>query len=205
MAELDIKYPILALAATGTHVTNPYHNLVHCYNVYKTCEVLLEYYNEKPSTELMWASLFHDYNHSGGERDDHYNIQQAIDGVKSKIAEFYLTYPEYPKVDINKIISLINCTKYIGHFPNEPETLEEQCLRDADIMTVFSSHNVAINLLNGLYTELNRDGTMSKSDFFNKTHEFLSNSTVYTGLAKLHFRHLDITMLELKLEFLHYG
>lgn len=172
------------LSTTGYHVHNPYHNLIHCNQVYEACVNLLTMQHLEPSDELIWASLYHDYNHSGGSLVDTINVQNAIDGVKKDIEEFYSTYPDQPPVNIDTIESLIKCTTYIGYFPNEPKTYEEQVLRDADLMSVFADHGIAVLLMNGLYKEIhNKVPDLTKEKFAEQNYEFLTNAKYYTEHA----------------------
>lgn len=187
MAELD-KHELAIIvnryALDGKHIDNPYHNHIHCKNVYEMGDRLLTLMDMKPSDEFIWASFFHDYDHTGGECHDDINIQLAIDGV-TKAIESTQTIPNFPLVNIDTVVSMIQCTKYIGTFPNEPKTIEEQCLRDADLMTIFAGTDTAIKLLNGLYAEIRlKNPLLTKQEFVKMNTEFLSNAKYYTEPAK---------------------
>ena len=178
----DIVYNI---SKSGYHVHNPYHNLIHCWQVYKACENLLQLHDLEPSDELIWASIFHDYNHSGGRDFDTANIEKAILGVNEGIKQFRDQYPDQPPVDINIIESMIKCTLYIGTFPNEPKSLEEQVLRDADLMTAFVENDIAVILMKGLYKEMiYRLPTLTMQEFINMNAKFLSEAKYYTEPAR---------------------
>lgn len=197
----DIVYK---LSTSGYHVHNPYHNLIHCYQVYEACVNLLTLQQLEISDELIWASIYHDYNHSGGSEPDTINIQRAIDGVNEGINEFYSLYPEHPSVNIETIESLIKCTTFIGHFPTEPTTIEECVIRDADLMTIFAGHEIAVLLTKGLYKEIQRNRPeLTKEEFVKANYEFLSNAKYYTEPANdLVEQFLMLNLERLTLDFL---
>jgi hypothetical protein len=185
LTKTELASKVYELSTSGCHVHNPYHNLIHCWQVYKACDNLLQLHGLDPSDELIWASIYHDYNHSGGRDFDTANIEKALVGVNEGIKQFYEQYPDHPTVDIEKIESMIRSTLYIGTFPNEPKSLEEQCLRDADLMTIFAENDIAVLLMRGLYRELTyRLPTLTIQEFINMNYKFLSDAKYYTEPAR---------------------
>lgn len=203
MVKLD-KYELAAIVnqfgLDGDHVDNPYHNQIHCKHVYDMGEKLLSSMGLEPSDEFIWAALFHDYNHSGGKTSDDENIQKAIVGVTKAATTLKQTIANFKPVDLSVIASMIECTKFTGVFPNEPKTIEEQCLRDADLMTVFAGTDTAVMLLNGLYEEmLIKNPSLTKQEFVTRNVEFLTNAKYYTEPAReLVEKYLESTLSELE-------
>jgi hypothetical protein len=191
------KNDIIALSWAGTHLTNPYHNLKHCVDVYNWCEKILKHDNIPMSLDLQFATIFHDYNHSGGRLDDDYNIPEAIRHIcEGPVREAI----DNVGADATNIVKLINITKYIdGGFPKEPETFEEMVIRDADLMTSFLPWPQAIEALTGLYTEfLIHFPKMTKEHFWKGNVTFMKNAKFYTNYGKMRQEQLDerLTILE---------
>lgn len=179
---------IFTLSSTGAHINNPYHNLVHCNQVRQSCAGILRAMDLTPSIELEWASIFHDYDHTGGKEPDGVNIALAQAGVYKQIDKFNSYIPKFSnhKADIDKIFSLIKVTSFInGEFPYDPESLDEMIIRDADLMSIFADRDVALYLTNGLYQELLlKFPTMTREEFWEKNVNFLTNAEWYTEPVK---------------------
>jgi HD superfamily phosphodiesterase len=178
------KNEIIALSWKGSHLTNPYHNLKHCVDVYNWCEKILEYENEPMSLELQFATILHDYNHSGGKFDDNYNIPEAIRHVCEGTIKDAI---DNAGADAVKIVKLISITKFIdGTFPHDPETLEEMAIRDADLMTTFLPLGESIVAINGLYSELLfKNSNMTRDQFWEGNVKFMNNATFYTKYGNM--------------------
>lgn len=184
------KNDLISLAWNGTHLNNPYHNLKHCTDVYDWCEKILEFEHSPMSLELKFASIFHDYNHSGGKYDDNYNIPEAIRHICEGPIKDAI---DKSGADASTIVKLINITKFSdGHFPKEPETLEEMAIRDADLLTSFLPVSEAIDALNGLYSEfLLTIPNMTKEQFWKGNIKFMKNIKFYTNYGNLLKEQLD--------------
>lgn len=180
------KAVVESLASSGKHVINPYHNHTHCYYVNRMGEQLLAHYGQPPSREFIWATLFHDYDHSGGEHTDDVNIDNAVNGVKEAIKTYNEHY-DSETFDIEKIESLIRCTTYInGVFPYEPKTLEEECVRDADLMSISLSDDIALYFMKGLYYEIFKKIKMTPEEFSKNNIIFLKEAKYYTEPANMY-------------------
>jgi hypothetical protein len=171
----------ILLARSGTHNLNPYHNTLHelqnCYYSW-SC-----YVNESAGdrsgpgvAELLGASLFHDHNHSGGILRDDKNVERAV---------------EFAGRELNMkdpALRIIHVTQFVdGKFPVEPTNLAERCIRDADLMTIYSQEGFRLTL--GLFEEMSGKplSKFTESEItgaVKKTEEFLMAQTMYTDHGK---------------------
>jgi hypothetical protein len=169
---------LLLLAPSGSHNLNPYHNTLHeLQNLYYSWAC---YVNQSAGDrggpgvqDLVQAALFHDHNHSGGFfSDDRKNIARAVE-----FAERELNLKE-------PVLRIIECTQFVnGEFPVEPTNLAEKCIRDADLMTIYS--NEGFRLMLGLFEEMSKKplSGLSESEVtaaLEKTGDFLTAQTMYT-------------------------
>jgi transcription termination factor NusB len=194
---------IFQLARSGYHDANPYHNLEHeLQHVYwsHACAVndpgmvSVERLLVEQLPNLAVASLFHDHNHSGGKLSDKENIAQAV-----KIVPMVIEMNDNlisPSLSGRTIARLIECTQYNGKdgFEREPMDLAEKCMRDADLMSIYSDEGR--DLLIGLYTELGMPLDQMKTSelqvALEKNAEFLRNATMYTNYGqKMKEYHLE--------------
>lgn len=163
-------------ANTGTHIFNPYHNGRHADCVTQTAIYAYTYEDgARPTPELMFSALFHDYDHSGGYADDEWNVNRATDAVRK-----FRGHPRLVGVDIQVITSNIMCTYFDGTgFPVEPRTLEQKALRDADLMAIYESDAGA--QLYGLFRELRvRRPELELKEFIEGNKNFLIAAPMYT-------------------------
>ncbi len=195
---------LLQLAHTGRHMLNPYHNLTHelqvvwwsfvCYtNAYSSAV------SDDPDDELqhlLMAALFHDHNHSGGRFSDDTNVrlsQLFVSGPAFHTASpagaesvFESPYATEQEKRVNAIIAVTEF-KY-GKFTHEPKTLAQRCIRDADLMAIYTEEGR--NLLAKLWYEMDqnylfgnkkKDPTYDqKLEFWEKTCPFLTHARMYT-------------------------
>jgi hypothetical protein len=172
---------LMLLAKSGTHNLNPYHNTLHelqnCYYSW-SC-----YVNESGGDksgpgvqELIQAALFHDHNHSGGLLRDDKNVERAVEFVQRELS---LKEP---------VVRIIETTQfYDGKFPIDPTNLAEKCIRDADLMTIYS--NEGFRLMLGLFEEMTGKSLKQFSEdetrgAIERTHSFLFDQTMYTDHGK---------------------
>lgn len=167
---------LLILAQSGSHNSNSYHNTLHeLQNVYYAFSCFSNDSAKKdgPGAEsLIKASLFHDHNHSGGFLRDDLNVARALDFTAREVGFN------------DKELSIIRCTQFIdGKFPIEPTNLAERCIRDADLMTIYSreGHRLTVGLFEEMarkplhkFTESEVTGALIK------TGDFLAAQTMYT-------------------------
>jgi hypothetical protein len=169
---------LMLRANSGSHVLNAYHNTLHeLQNVYYSHSCFVnEVRNSSPDvglSELSQASLFHDHNHSGGLlSDDRRNVERAVVFAGQVIG---LQKPA---------IRVIECTQFVnGEFPIEPTNLAERCIRDADLMTIYSQEG--FRLMIGLFEEMSgqdfKDFSLDQVRIaLSKTENFLFAQTMYT-------------------------
>lgn len=105
----------------------PYHNANHCFTVAVNTINAAEYYRltSIDQVELIIASTFHDWGHSGTNNET-YNIQQAVNSYTDSVGIYKAT-----SLNHLNIIRLIRATEY-PHLP--VVTLSEQIIQDADIL-----------------------------------------------------------------------
>ena len=127
LEELELNDLYKYIIDNNKGAINPYHNNYHLKSVCKFVIKGCKYYEiDKDKTKLVVsASLFHDFDHSGGKfKNDDDNIKLAINGFKkwSNLSE-----------DDNKlIIELIKTTRY--PYIKECTTKMEKIIRDSDIL-----------------------------------------------------------------------
>lgn len=115
----------------------PYHNNRHMLGVWDAVQKIWVFErntkdpeeNEKSLTILMLASMLHDYDHSGGETTDHYNVLRAREFVEELLKNGDLGIPDDIRIAVDRAIA---CTEY--PFIIEPTSHLEKILRDADIL-----------------------------------------------------------------------
>lgn len=105
----------------------PYHNANHCFTVAVNTIDAAQYYRltDIDQLELIIASIFHDWGHSGTSNEA-YNIQQAVNGYTDSVGVYKAT-----SLNHLNIIRLIRATEY-PHLP--VVTLAEQIIQDADLL-----------------------------------------------------------------------
>ncbi len=168
---------LMLLANSGTHNLNPYHNTLHelqnvyyAFSCFVNTRALID--NGPLIADLVVASLFHDHNHSGGILRDDRNVARAIE-----FAGRELSLKE-------SVLRIIECTQFVdGKFPIEPTNLAERCIRDADLMTIYSQEGFRLML--GLFEEmsgkpLSKFAESEITGALERTVEFLTAQTMYT-------------------------
>ncbi len=168
---------LLLMARSGSHNLNPYHNTLHeLQNVYYSWSC---YVNESAGdrsgpgiAELLRASMFHDHNHSGGLLRDDRNVERAVEFAQREVG---LGTPA---------LRIIKVTQFVdGKFPIEPTNLAEKCIRDADLMTIYSKEGFRLML--GLFEEFHskpfaRFTDKEIEDTISLNDRFLRTQTMYT-------------------------
>jgi hypothetical protein len=128
--EGDLTYYLRVVFRHATNLNNPYHNFRHTCHVlwlcYQACIFYSNTLSRKEMRDLLIASLFHDFNHTGKSGPDSVNIARAVAGVRR-----YITNEDSPELD--NIISLIGATEYPHTSHRSTLSLPSQILRDADL------------------------------------------------------------------------
>lgn len=178
------------ICRTNPAKINAYHNTEHMFGVAQLAWKIwnVEVGEEQRASdsedytflEVIIASLWHDYDHSGGYQPDVENISDALAAL-----ETWLDLPEYKDVADNlglyyddggtleRVRQLITVTEF--PFVHEPRFIAEKIIRDADLLYSFSDATGPI--LNGLYTELASAGKFPPEVTFQRMVE---------GQAKFH-------------------
>jgi hemerythrin len=148
----------------------PYHNLNHTLCVIKNVYYLAnqEDLNNKEIKNLVLAAIYHDFNHSQGEKKDDENIKEAIKALK-----------KYVEGDTTDIEELIKATQYPYVIEDKDLSDSQKVLKDADVMQIFED-NFIQQVIYGLSTELK----MSVKDFLPIQIKFLDNLKYYTKAAQ---------------------
>lgn len=185
----DSHEKLLLMAHSGSHNFNKYHNTLHeLQHVYWAWSCFV---NDPGVDSDRWiledlvvASLFHDHNHSGGNVTDDINIERATNFLKRGMGVS------------DRVLDLIRVTQFTdGKFPIEPKTLSEKCMRDADLMTIYSieGHHLVIGLFEemsgknfGDFTENEVKETLSKNENFLWGHEMFTEHGMRMKFEHLH-------------------
>jgi hypothetical protein len=132
---------------------------------------------------ILIASLFHDHNHSGGRLTDDQNVKRAQHFVHYTIGQERVT-SDMGGFGFSTLKDAISCTRFVdGRFPEEPTSLEAKCLRDADLMSIYS--NEGRHLLLGLLQELGwtRDTLADVAIIMERQTKFLTEAKMYTSFG----------------------
>lgn len=150
-----------------------YHNVDHTIDIITRVEILArgENVNEKDLLILKTAALFHDTGFI-------FNYENHEENSVLIAKEILPTY-KYSKYQIDEIIKLINVTK----IENEPTTLLEEILKDADLD--YLGRNDYIVLSENLFNELKANGKkLTISEWNQQQYNFIQNHRYYTKTAR---------------------
>lgn len=181
---------LVLLARSGSHLLNPYHNLHHelgCVYWAHACAVnsgkLVT--SATDMNALLVAALFHDHNHSGGRRPDRTNVEHAMSFVRNRL------YGIVSETTRDEVEAIIRCTEFTnGIFPVYPRTGAQGCMRDADLMTIYSFEGR--ELLIGLGQEMGYTFTNDHDKFIENNRTFLTGAHMHTDFGK----YMQATFLE---------
>jgi hypothetical protein len=170
-----------------------YHNWKHMTHVVSVCMQLANYYklNLIDRYTLFISAMFHDYKHSFGQHNDEINIDIAIYNLTQKIYPQNVYALNVTRIHKHKWIKpTIEVTKY--PFDNEPITLIEKIIRDADLTMCLSK--CPEYFAEGLANELNLpEGTFSQKTML----EFALSQTLYTLEIKTVLLNLQISLCDI--------
>jgi len=133
--------------------SNPYHNDKHALFVFTNTMMLFDIYRKEynlKSTDkinLGLATIFHDFNHSGGKLKDDANIQLALEGLREYLDQ------ENMLDKYEDIKSILEATE----FPHKEMELNilQKIIRDADTMGGISDN--WFDIINALAAEFKKD------------------------------------------------
>lgn len=114
----------------------PYHNNKHMKGVWGIAQVVWEAEKEDIGLggdwtfiALMFVTLLHDYGHSAGKDNDHYNVLSTREFVSELIAQNGYSLPGRVTEAIDQAIE---CTEF--PFVIRPRNKLEQVMRDCDVL-----------------------------------------------------------------------
>lgn len=114
----------------------PYHNNKHMKGVWDIAQVIWEAEKEDIGLgadwtfiALMFVCLLHDYGHSAGKDNDHYNVLSTREFVSELIAQNGYSLPGRVTAAIDKAIE---CTEF--PFVIDPRNKLEMVMRDCDVL-----------------------------------------------------------------------
>lgn len=188
----DLDYYLSCLIKYNQGNKNPYHNLYHTLTVVKNIYLISK--NEQIEDDkirlLIIAGIFHDFNHSGGnKKSDKYNIVDAITA--------YHTYTKETSDDSFFIVKLIAITEY--PFLDVELDIYQKIIRDADAIQFLEDNYLQQNIL-GLIIELNKSCDIT-IDFIEKSIDFYKSLELFTNYAKNNTSHKFNKRIE-ELEYL---
>lgn len=183
-----LQTKILGVLDTNPGKDKPYHNNQHMQGVWDIVQKLWVFErdtndpveNERSLTILMIASLLHDYDHSGGETSDHYNVLRTREFVEELLKNGGLGVSDDIRFAVD---SAIACTEY--PFIIEPSCHLEKVLRDADILYAALSLNPHI-ILEDLRAEITvaAKRPISYQEMLNGQLKFMDSVVLYTTTGK---------------------
>jgi hypothetical protein len=194
LSDLGIS-SLLPKARLGVHVHNPYHNLnhellvvYHAMTAYWRTHGGFSHDRFDEALELAIAALFHDHDHSGGKTQDDTNIERALAFVCTLPM---LQSPNEKQISrkLDTVCGMIRKTMFMnGAFPIEPTSFRQQCLRDADLCSIYTTQGQL--LLMELPREMGkpavyRMGKGERAQFLTKNKVFLQSCQMYTDYGKL--------------------
>jgi hypothetical protein len=195
LQDLDLM-DYFELAHIGVYLQNPYHNLNHeLLVVYHAMTAFYHAYGglanivngRESASELAIAALFHDHDHSGGKTTDDKNINRALARITSLHTQQGLALPEDVKT---RIRYMIRKTMFMdGTFPNEPDRLREECLRDADLCMIYTSQGRKLLMelpreLDGGHSLYHRN-VSARLEFYANSRKFLESCQMYTEYGQM--------------------
>jgi len=173
----------------NTALNAPYHNQFHTECVMKNTYLLSVKHLTSPNDgfkekekksrqikKLLIAALFHDFNHSAGEKSDAENVQKAI--------KAFLEHSFESEEDNKEIISIIKATQFPYVIDEKDLSLSQQIIRDADMMQMFEPNFFQQIIVGLLHTELKIPTLKGCVDAQMK---FMANTHFRTETAKQKF------------------
>jgi predicted metal-dependent HD superfamily phosphohydrolase len=165
----------------------PYHNLHHILCMIKNCYAIAkdEKINDNTIRPILIACLFHDFNHSMGEKTDAENVKDAIAAFK-----------QYSKEDENTndmIVGMIQATQYPYVVPDSELNAGDQIIRDADLLQWCEENHIQQIVFGLLQNEMKGD----VKENISKYRDFVAGAKFYTDYGqKKYDKYKDIKLSE---------
>ncbi|QZE57515.1 phosphohydrolase [Erwinia phage pEa_SNUABM_1] len=149
------------------------------------CEAVHDWQYSNGAVPLAIACMFHDMNHSLGQKDDAYNVQQAIAALEKAAHHELADAVLIDNCDI--AADLIRVTQFPYSDDRKPKNMIERCIRDADILYGMQSF-VIDYVMYGLRDEVNSNLEMpypfSRQDWAAGRVDFLRSVEMFTPTGK---------------------
>lgn len=209
IVELDAKNPglkqlIELIAFENKQNDGKYHSTRHMIYVASIANWLLDqelYQSRTPdsnaaSIPMIVACLMHDFKHSVGEKSDNENIEVACMNVPVILNRVFNPDPN----TVKKIEHYIHLTEYPFKEENEPQTLLEAIIRDADLLYALTDNiaertDILIKLQREIETGQSLRGIESTQEekaaaripsaLSEAQKKFYSTCTMYTNVGSL--------------------
>lgn len=191
----DQWHDLLQYCAQGTHVENPYHNLEHELTVAYHASAAFTLIGEQSIYSNEWnmliaAAVLHDHNHSGGVLQDKQNIMRVRDALDTRTLQALLeslnidpfTGAACSQAKVRKLIETTEYDAVNKHFPVVPQSLAAQCLRDADLCSIYTEEGR--ELLLGLGAEIYKQPSFNHLDETQCT-QFYKGNVIFLHTAKM--------------------
>ena len=155
-----------------------YHSNRHMFEVFYIAMWLAINNGHHFTLSAAIACLMHDYNHSLGASSDDENIDAAIEGV------YLLCKGNLSFTQMEEVGNLIRLTRFPFLPENEPKSIIEACIRDADILYAMTRNDTQrYEILKKLYKE--QKWELEYMDvMFNKQRDFWKSCTMYTIIGQ---------------------
>lgn len=177
--EGDLKHYFQVVFNKAQNLRNPYHNFRHLCHVmwlsYKACEFYRDTLNPREMRNLLIASLFHDFDHTGKSGPDSVNIGRAIAGL----VENLLPEDEEGFLEITRIIK---ATEYPYSITLDKLNLPCQIIRDADL-----SQALTVAWIQQVIFGLSEEWAKSPIEVLKMQEPFHKNLRFFTDWAKQEF------------------
>ena len=169
----------------------PYHNFNHLLTVTKHTYYALDYMkmlDDERVESLLFAALFHDFNHSMGKLVDAINISIAKDALIQFIKDNKLEH-----LDIKFICEVIDVTQFPYVVEEKDLNIYQKILRDADLCQSFE-YDYIKQITLGLGSEWNK----SIDEMLEIQKKFNDNLNLMTTYGKMmQKKHLPVMIKEL--------
>lgn len=171
----------------------PYHNLYHVLCMVKNCYYIAndEGLDTNEIKKILLACLFHDFNHSMGEKSDEENVKNAIVAFEK--------YSEEDDATNQEVIQMIKSTQYPYIIPESVLGIKEKIIRDADLLQWCEDNHLQQIVFGLLKTEMKNTGNLKKN--LEGQIKFINSIKMHTNWAKRKFDKFKNIRLE-EYEFL---
>ena len=175
---LKTQWEIIRNTNTSGSAKN-YHSNDHMEQVFIIAQWLLSANEVRSSVAFALSCLMHDYDHTTGKESDEVNIKNALKGVDDLLSN------KYHWAILLEIKNLIKITQYPFLEENEPKTLLEAALRDADLMYAMTEDQTKrLEILRKLSIEIHGHANFTDAELISQQRKFWSTAKMYTAQGR---------------------